>query len=170
MKQHYLDDEIAGPIRGKSLFGEQLAPGEQFRQSTDLSFACDGLIGRLRGIFLRLFAVTDDDRTNNNEHHADPADGRDIFIQKPDGGKGRKNETQSGQRPDETDVAPGHHDQQADKEQRFKKNTRENLRAGRAGLDDAKNFRRARHFHFADVRHSFFQENDSGGFKDESDE
>ena len=54
--------------------------------------------------------------------------------------------------------------------QRLEKDAEQDLRIGRAGLDDAEDFSGGVAVHVTDVRHAFFQQDDAGGFKSEADE
>ena len=127
-------------------------------------------IGWRRGFILRLLAIADESRADDDEHHANPAHARDAFVQEPDRGKGGEHKTQSRQRPEETDVAPGHQNEQAAEKQRLKKHAEQDLRIGGAGLANAEDFGGGDAVHVADVRHALFQQHDTGGFKGEADQ
>ena len=117
-----------------------------------------------------MLAVADECRADHNQYHADPANPGNGFTEKNDRGESRKDKTQGREGPQETDVAFGHQNHEAQEKKRFKEDAQENLRTGRTRLNDAKNFRNGNTLHIANLRDSFFQKHNAGGFEDESDQ
>jgi len=91
-------------------------------------------------------------------------------VKKHHRGKSGKDEAQAGKRPEEADITFGHENEQTGEKQRLKKYTSENVRAGGADFDHARDFRGADFFNIADIRHALFQEHNSGRLKSEPDQ
>src|ERR1019366_2903649 len=106
----------------------------------------------------------------HDQNHANPARGGNLFAEEPNRREGRKHEAQRGERPEETDFAFRHQNQQAAEKQRLEKHAEQDLRVGGAGFEDAENFTGGVAVHVADVRHALFQKDDAGGLEHESDE
>ena len=137
---------------------------------TEESF-CDGvgLCRWWRRLFFRVLAVADERRAEHDKRDANPPDPRDAFVKKNHRRERREHEAQRGERPEKTDFAFRHQNQQADEEQRFEENAHQDLRIGHAGFDDADDFGGCHAMNVADARDALLQKNDAGGLEDEAD-
>jgi hypothetical protein len=116
-----------------------------------------------------MLAVADESRADYDQNHADPTHPGNGFAEENDRGESSKDKTQRRERPQETDVAFGHQNYEAQEEERLKENAQENLRTDCARLNDAKNFRNGNALHIAYLRNSFFKKYNAGGLEDKSD-
>jgi len=86
-----------------------------------------------------VFAVADEGGADHDENDTDPAGGGNALTEKPDRGKGGEDEAQTGERPEETDVAFRHQHEEAEEEESFEEDAGKDLRTGGAGFGDAEN-------------------------------
>src|ERR1043166_7228300 len=99
-----------------------------------------GRRGGGRGFGFGVFAEADEGGADDDEDHSSPADRRNAFTQKDESGKRGHDKAQSGEGPEEADVALGHEDKQAREKQRCEKYAQQDARIDGAGFYDADNF------------------------------
>ena len=117
-----------------------------------------------------MLAVADEGGADHNKNDAGPARGGNFFIKEDQGRKSRHHKAERRQRPKETDVAARHEQQKTGEEKRLEEDAYEDIRIGDAAADDASDLSRGDLFNITDLSNAFFEEDDAGGFEDQSDE